>query len=131
MSTSNRRTVLLATESVADAVLLRGCLAEIECEVVIAADSRAAQDYIALSPPDVVVVGATLPSCSGFEICRRIKGDPRTSAIMVLMVTALSERADIERAVQAGIDDFLSIPVRKDAFLTRIRNMLKLRSLLT
>jgi len=67
-----------------------------------------------------------MPKLSGFEVCKKIKSDPASSNIMILMVTALNELGDIERAVQAGTDDFLSKPVHKAELLKRVDNMLKL-----
>ena len=68
-----------------------------------------------------------MPKLSGFEVCEVLKRDPATKDIMVLMVTALNESGDIERAVAAGCDDFLSKPVNKLELLKRVENMLKLR----
>jgi two-component system, OmpR family, alkaline phosphatase synthesis response regulator PhoP len=64
---------------------------------------------------------------SGFEVCRQLKQNPATSKIIVLMVTALSELGDIERAVAAGTDDFLSKPVNQIELQKRVENMLKLK----
>ena len=63
-----------------------------------------------------------MPKLSGFEVCKQLKGDPATSGIMILMVTALNELGDIERAVEAGTDDFLSKPVNKLELLKRVEN---------
>jgi CheY-like chemotaxis protein len=68
-----------------------------------------------------------MPKLSGFEVCKQLKSDPKTSGIMILMVTALNELGDIERAVNAGTDDFLSKPVNKVELTKRVENMLKLR----
>jgi DNA-binding response OmpR family regulator len=68
-----------------------------------------------------------MPKLSGFEVCQQLKADPVTRQIMVLMVTALGELGDIERAVEAGTDDFLSKPVNKIELVKRVENMLKLR----
>jgi PleD family two-component response regulator len=68
-----------------------------------------------------------MPKFNGFEVCERVKGDPSTKRIMVLMVTALNELGDIERAVAAGTDDFLSKPVQKLELIKRVDNMLKLK----
>ncbi|MDA7493068.1 response regulator, partial [bacterium] len=64
---------------------------------------------------------------SGFEVCEKLKGNPETSRVMILMVTALNELGDIERAVTAGTDDFLSKPVNQVELLKRVENMLKLK----
>ncbi len=68
-----------------------------------------------------------MPKLSGFEVCKQLKDDPATKRVMVLMVTALNELGDIERAVAAGTDDFLSKPVNKVELLKRVENMLKLK----
>jgi CheY-like chemotaxis protein len=68
-----------------------------------------------------------MPKLSGFEVCKKLKQDPVTRAIMILMVTALNELGDIERAVDSGTDDFLSKPVNKIELLKRVDNMLKIR----
>ena len=68
-----------------------------------------------------------MPKLSGFEVCERLKGDAATSTIMILMVTALNELGDIERAVKAGTDDFLSKPVNKIELNIRIQSMLEVR----
>jgi CheY-like chemotaxis protein len=80
-----------------------------------------------LFQPDLILLDIMMPKLSGFEVCRKLKSDPKTSKIMILMVTALSELGDIERAVDAGTDDFLSKPVNSFEFQKRVRNMLKLK----
>jgi len=68
-----------------------------------------------------------MPKRSGFEVCREIKSDPVKRKIMILMVTALNELGDIERAVAAGTDDFLSKPVNRVELTKRVENMLRLK----
>jgi DNA-binding response OmpR family regulator len=68
-----------------------------------------------------------MPRLSGFEVCQQLKSKPDTSRIMILMVTALGELGDIERAVDAGTDDFLSKPVNRVELVKRVENMLRLR----
>ncbi|HBJ35324.1 MAG TPA: two-component system response regulator, partial [Planctomycetaceae bacterium] len=62
------------------------------------------------------------------EVCRKLKDDPQTAGVMVLMVTALNELGDIERGVNAGTDDFLSKPINKVALIKRVSTMLKFKS---
>jgi two-component system cell cycle response regulator len=77
----------------------------------------------------LVLLDVMMPKMSGFEVCRRIKNDPKTSEIPVIMVTALNEFGDIERGIDSGTDDFLSKPVNKLELLTRVKTMLKLKHL--
>ena len=68
-----------------------------------------------------------MPKLSGFEVCEKIKADDELKKIMILMVTALNELGDIERAVDAGTNDFLSKPVNRVELLKRVENMLQLK----
>ena len=70
-----------------------------------------------------------MPQMSGFQVCRRIKSDPKTRDIQVLMVTALNELGDIEQANEVGTDDFVSKPVNKIELLTRVKSLLRVRHL--
>ena len=68
-----------------------------------------------------------MPKLSGFEVCHKIKTNDTTKNIMVLMVTALNELGDIERAIDAGTNDFLSKPVNRVELIKRVENMLELK----
>jgi CheY-like chemotaxis protein len=119
--------VLIADDNEPNRELLEVYLAEIDCEIATAVDGRDTLDRVAEFHPDVILLDVMMPKLSGFEVCQRLKGDPATSPIMILMVTALGELGDIERAVEAGTDDFLSKPVNKVELVKRVENMLKLR----
>jgi DNA-binding response OmpR family regulator len=82
---------------------------------------------VASFQPNLILLDIMMPKLSGFEVCKKLKADPATSGIMILMITALNDLGDIERAVEAGTDDFLSKPVNKVELLKRVENMLKLR----
>ena len=119
--------VLIADDNEPYRELLEVYLAEIDCEIATAVDGRDTLERVAEFHPDVILLDVMMPKLSGFEVCQRLKGDPATSPIMILMVTALGELGDIERAVEAGTDDFLSKPVNKVELVKRVENMLKLR----
>ena len=70
-----------------------------------------------------------MPRLSGFEVCRKLRANPATKDLLILMVTALNEASDFERGVQAGTDDFLTKPVNKVELLCRIRSLLRVRHL--
>ena len=98
-----------------------------ECEIEHAADGQETLTKVKSFHPDLILLDVMMPKLSGFEVCQKLKADAALRKIMVLMVTALNEAGDIERAVQAGTDDFLSKPVNKTALLKRVENMLKLK----
>jgi len=125
--TNRRSRVLIADDNEPNRELLEVYLAEIDCEIATAVDGRDTLDKVASFRPDIILLDVMMPKLSGFEVCQQLKGDPATSPIMILMVTALGELGDIERAVEAGTDDFLSKPVNKAELVKRVENMLKLR----
>jgi two-component system, OmpR family, alkaline phosphatase synthesis response regulator PhoP len=118
--------ILIADDNAPNVELLEAFLAEFDCEIAVAVDGRDTLDKVASFQPDLILLDIMMPKLSGFEVCRKLKQDPKTKDIMVLMVTALSELGDIERAVDSGTDDFLSKPVNKLELLKRVENMLKL-----
>lgn len=119
--------ILIADDNQANCELLEAYLSEIDCEVAMAVDGAEALEKVASFAPDVILLDIMMPKFSGFEVCEKIKSNEATKNVMVLMVTALNELGDIERAVRSGTDDFLSKPVNKVELLKRVSNMLKLR----
>jgi len=119
--------VLIADDNEANVELLEAYLGGMELAIAIAVDGQDTLDKVASFKPDLILLDIMMPKLSGFEVCQRLKGDKATSGIMILMITALNELGDIERAVEAGTDDFLSKPVNKIELVKRVENMLKLR----
>lgn len=121
--------ILIADDNAANRELLEALLDKIDCEIAIAIDGQDTLSQVTSFHPDLILLDVMMPKLSGFEVCRTLKSNPATSKIMILMVTALSELGDIERAVDAGTDDFLSKPVNSFEFQKRVRNMLKLKGI--
>ena len=119
--------VLVVDDNEQNLELLIACLEEVECEIASACDGPEAMEYIKEYPPDLILLDVMMPKMSGFEVCRRVKSNPATADIPIIMVTALSDLGDIERAISSGTDDFLSKPVNKWELITRVRTMLKLK----
>lgn len=119
--------ILIADDNQQNCELLEAYLDGIECEIEIAEDGQQTIDKVASFHPDLILLDVMMPKLSGFEVCQKIKSDPGTQGIMVLMVTALNELGDIERAIDAGTNDFLSKPVNRVELLKRVENMLQLK----
>jgi two-component system alkaline phosphatase synthesis response regulator PhoP len=126
MPTSKSK-ILIADDNATNVELLEAYLGDMPCEIAVAVDGRDTLDKVAEFQPDLILLDIMMPKLSGFEVCKKLKDDLHTRRIMVLMVTALNEAGDVERAVAAGCDDFLSKPVNKLELLKRVENMLKLR----
>jgi two-component system, OmpR family, alkaline phosphatase synthesis response regulator PhoP len=86
-------------------------------------------DRVADWQPDLILLDIMMPKLSGYEVCQKLKSDKATRTIPILMVTALNEKNDIEKAVQAGCDDFLTKPVNQLELKTRVRSLLRVRHL--
>ena len=125
MTATNK--ILIADDNQANVELLEAYLADVPCEVEIAVDGQDTLDKVVSFRPDLILLVVMMPKLSGFEVCQKLKGDPDTIEIMILMVTALNELGDIQRAVDAGTDDFLSKPVNKVELLKRVQNMFHLK----
>jgi two-component system, cell cycle response regulator len=95
--------------------------------VSMAADGFEALAKIEAEKPDIVLLDVRIPGLDGFEICRRIKTDPETAHIPVVMVTALSDVADRVKGLKAGADDFLTQPINDIALMARVRSLLRLK----
>jgi two-component system, OmpR family, alkaline phosphatase synthesis response regulator PhoP len=119
--------ILIADDNAQNRELIEAMLAKIESETEFAVDGHDTLKKVADFSPDLILLDVMMPKANGFEVCRKLKSDPATSKIMILMVTALSELGDIERAVEAGTDDFLSKPVNALELQKRVTNMLKLK----
>jgi len=119
--------ILIADDNQANCELLEAYLSGLDCEVAFAVDGQDTLDKVESFQPDLILLDVMMPKLNGFEVCEKLKSDPATLMTMVLMVTALNERGDIERAVRAGPDDFLSKPVNQVELIKRVENMLKLK----
>jgi len=125
MAAKNR--ILIADDNQPNRELLEAYLSDIDCDIEHAADGQETLTKVESFQPDLILLDVMMPKLSGFEVCQKLKGEKAASKTMILMVTALNEAGDIERAVQAGTDDFLSKPVNKTELLKRVENMLKLK----
>ncbi|MDO4629240.1 MAG: response regulator [Planctomycetia bacterium] len=120
--------ILIADDNQTNVELLETFLLSVDCEIEMAYDGAETLEKVKSFQPDLILLDIMMPKLNGFEVCKTLKSNPETSQIMILMVTALNELGDIERAVEAGCDDFLSKPINKVELLKRVKNMLRLHS---
>ena len=124
--------ILIVDDNAQNVELLQAYLEDLPCQVLIAYDGIEAIGMIedAGQPtPDLILLDVMMPKMSGFEVCRKLKEDPATRTIPIMMVTALNELGDIERGVESGTDDFLTKPVTKLELITRVKSLLRVRHL--
>ncbi len=119
--------VLIADDNPQGVELLEAYLAEMDCAIQTAADGEETLRHINTWQPDLILLDIMMPKISGFEVCKRLRANPATRDIVVLMITALDQPSDIDRAVEAGTNDFLTKPINKTELLLRVRSGLESR----
>jgi two-component system, OmpR family, alkaline phosphatase synthesis response regulator PhoP len=122
-------TVLIVDDNSQNVELLQAFLESLPLKIVTAADGVEALEKVAEHNPDLILLDIMMPRMSGFQVCKRLKNDPKTKDIQILMVTALNELGDIEQATECGTDDFVSKPINKFELVTRVKSLLSVRHL--
>ncbi|ODT49287.1 PleD family two-component system response regulator [Devosia sp. 63-57] len=98
-------------------------------EVVTATSGQQALEICQTQDIDIVLLDVMMPEMDGFEVCRRLKADPRTHHVPVLMVTALDQPSDRVKGLEVGADDFLTKPVDDMQLMARVKSLIRLKSL--
>jgi putative two-component system response regulator len=124
-----RARVLAVDDQPENLELLAAILEEDGFEVAFAADGAAALRAVEASPPHALLLDVMMPRIDGFEVCRRLKSSRATCFIPVVLLTALSDVESKVRGLEVGADDFLNKPFLRAELLTRLRSLLRIRSL--
>lgn len=119
--------VLVVDDIFPNVKLLEAKLTSEYYDVLTAQSGQEALDKVAAESPDIVLLDVMMPGMDGFEVCQRIKADPKTAHIPVVMVTALTDTADRVRGLESGADDFLSKPLNDTALMARVRSLVRLK----
>lgn len=123
--------ILIADDNMQNCELLEAYLSDEPYEVAMAFDGQETLAKVRELQPDLILLDIMMPKLSGYEVCQQLRKDPATKSIPILMVTALNEMGDIEKAVQAGADDFLTKPINRLELAVRVRSLLRVRHLTT
>jgi two-component system cell cycle response regulator len=121
--------VLVVDDIVANLRLLEARLAAEYFEVLTATNGPIALEICARGQCDIVLLDVLMPGMDGLEVCRRLKQNPRTAHIPVVMITALDQPSDRVAGLEAGADDFLTKPVNDIALITRVKSLVRLKML--
>src|SRR5579871_1476699 len=119
--------VLVVDDIMSNVKLLEAKLTAEYFDVVTAFNGLECLAKMAESVPDIVLLDVMMPGMDGFEVCRRIKSDPKIAHVPVVMVTALDQPSDRVAGLEAGADDFLTKPVDDAALFARVRSLVRLK----
>jgi two-component system, cell cycle response regulator len=119
--------ILVVDDVLANVKLLEARLTAEYFDVVVALSGPEALAICERGLCDIVLLDVLMPDLDGFEVCRRLKANPATHHIPVVMVTALDQPSDRVRGLEAGADDFLTKPVSDIALLARVRSLMRLK----
>lgn len=122
--------ILVVDDILPNIKLLEAKLTSEYYDVISAENGPTALELARSQSPDLILLDVMMPGMDGFKVCEKLKEDPLTAHIPVIMVTALSDTADRVRGLQAGADDFLSKPVRDVPLFARVRSLIRLKNLM-
>ncbi len=121
--------VLIVDDIPTNVRLLEARLAAEYFDVIGATSGQQALEICARGEVDIVLLDVMMPEMDGFEVCRRLKADPATHHLPVVMITALDQVSDRVAGLDAGADDFLNKPVDDVQLLARVKSLVRLKSL--
>ncbi|MEZ5691012.1 MAG: PleD family two-component system response regulator [Rickettsiales bacterium] len=122
--------ILVVDDIPANIKLLEAKLTSEYYDVIAAVDGFEAIKKVKAHKPDLILLDVMMPEMDGFEVCTKLKADPEISHIPVVMVTALSEKSDRLKGLEAGADDFITKPIDDTVLLARVKSLIRIKTLL-
>ena len=122
-------TVLVVDDTPHNVKLLADLLAVKGYTVATAVNGEEALVKVVAEKPDLVLLDVMMPGLSGYDVCRRIRADPDTELLPVVLVTSLDPQQERVKGIEAGADDFLGKPINQAELFARVRSLLRVKSL--
>ncbi|MEW6260271.1 MAG: response regulator [Thermodesulfobacteriota bacterium] len=122
---SHEKTILVVEDSKTQAMILQDLLQTQGYEVLVSHDGNEAIETLLHRVPDLIISDIVMPNMDGFELCRRIRSNPRLRRIPVALLTSLSDPGDVLKALISGADFFLTKPYDEKRLIQRVRSILE------
>jgi class 3 adenylate cyclase len=126
---TRKKKVLVVDDTPMNVKLLVDLLGFHNYEMVAASSGIEALEQVIKERPDLILLDVMMPGMSGYEVCRKVRGDPETAVLPVIMVTALDPAQERIHGIEAGADDFLTKPINQAELLARVRSLLRVKEL--
>jgi adenylate cyclase len=121
--------ILVVDDQRTNAEMVSGLLRNLGYEVSVAADGAAALERVLAAPPDLVVSDINMPEMNGYDLCRRLRADPATALLPVILITSTEAHTERVKGIEAGADDFLMKPVNWPELFGRVKRLLRVKAL--
>ena len=122
-----RRKILTVDDTEPNLRLVRALLGGAGYEVITATSGKAGLEAALRENPDMILLDIMMPDMTGYEVCQRLRADPRTHDTPIIFLTAMHEMEDHLRAVDLGGDEVLTKPINKLELVLRVKSLLRLR----
>jgi class 3 adenylate cyclase len=121
--------ILVVDDQRTTAEMVAGLLRNLGYDVQIALDGAAALERVLVAPPDLLVSDINMPMMNGYELCRRLRADPATALLPVILITSTEAHTERIKGIEAGADDFLMKPVNWPELFGRVKRLLRVKAL--
>ena len=121
--------ILVVDDQRTNAEMVAGLLRNLGYEVQIAMDGAAALERVRAAPPDLLVSDINMPLMNGYELCRRLRADPATALLPVILITSTEAHTERIKGIEVGADDFLTKPVNWPELFGRVKRLLRVKAL--
>ena len=126
---TRKKKILVVDDTPLNVKLLVDLLGFHNYEMVAASSGIEALEQVTKERPDLILLDVVMPGMSGYEVCQKLRGDPETAVLPVIMVTALDPAQERVHGIEAGADDFLTKPINQAELLARVRSLLRVKEL--